>query len=105
MTLLEHLEELRGRLVAGTLALVFGVLIAIIPLPGLGSITQFLFDALIGQAKETGVLIISIRPGETFFTYLEVALVVGAAIAMPVMIYQLLAFVSPALYEKEKKYL
>src|SRR6202048_2569974 len=105
MTLLQHLEELRGRLVAGTVALVAGILVAIVPIPGLGSITQLLFDALIGQAKETGVLIISIRPGETFFTYLEVALVVGAALAMPVMIYQLLAFVAPALYENEKKYL
>jgi sec-independent protein translocase protein TatC len=105
MTLLQHLEELRGRLVAATAALVIGVLVAIIPIPGLGSITQLLFDALVGQAKATGVLIISIRPGETFFTYLEVAMVVGAALAMPVIIYQVLAFVSPALYEKEKKYL
>src|ERR1700730_17030197 len=105
MTLLQHLEELRGRLVAGTVALVAGILVAIVPIPGLGSITQLVFDALVGQAKETGVLIISIRPGETFFTYLEVALVVGAALAMPVIIYQVLAFVSPALYEKEKRYL
>jgi sec-independent protein translocase protein TatC len=105
MTLLQHLEELRGRLVAGTAALVVGILVAIIPIPGLGSVTQLVFDALIGQAKATGVLIISIQPGETFFTYLEVALVVGAALAMPVIIYQVLAFVAPALYEKEKKYL
>ena len=38
--------------------------------------------------------IIAIRPGESFFTYLEVAMVVGAAIAMPVIIYQVLAFVT-----------
>src|SRR5579859_8114237 len=105
MTLLEHLEELRGRLVAGTIALVVGVILAIIPIPGLGSITQILFDLVVGQAAETGVKIISIRPGETFFTYLEVALVIGAGLAMPVLIYQVLAFVTPALYANERKYL
>src|ERR1700730_14133352 len=105
MTLLQHLEELRGRLVAGTVALVAGILVAIVPIPGLGSITQLVFDALVGQARQTGVLIISIRPGETFFTYLEVALVVGAGLAMPIIIYQILAFVTPALYANERKYL
>src|SRR5579862_5584091 len=103
MTLLEHLEELRGRLVACVLALVAGVGIAFIPIPGYNSVTGLLFDALVNQAKATGVLIISITPGETFFTYLEVALVIGAAIAMPMIIYQVLAFVSPALYANEKK--
>src|SRR3984893_5774958 len=75
MTLLEHLEELRGRLVAGVSAVVVGILVAIIPVPGMGSITTFVFDALHNQASSTGVTLQGIRPGETFFTYLEVALV------------------------------
>jgi sec-independent protein translocase protein TatC len=105
MTLLEHLEELRGRLVAGALALVVGVLIAIIPIPTMNSVTGIVFDLLVNEAKVNAVTIIAIRPGETFFTYLEVAMVIGAGLAMPVIIYQVLAFVSPALYAHEKKYL
>jgi sec-independent protein translocase protein TatC len=105
MTLLEHLEELRGRLVACALALVLGVVVAIVPIPTMNSITGFLFDLIVNEAKVNGVQIISIRPGETFFTYLQVALVVGASLAMPVIIYQVLAFVSPALYSNEKRYL
>jgi len=105
MTLLEHLEELRGRLVAMMLALIVGVLVAIVPIPTLNSITGFLFDLIVAEAKSNNVEIIAIRPGEVFFTYLEVAMVVGAAIAMPVIIYQVLAFVAPALYANEKKYL
>ncbi|MBV8720159.1 MAG: twin-arginine translocase subunit TatC [Chloroflexi bacterium] len=105
MTLLEHLEELRGRLVAMMVALVVGVLISIVPIPTLNSITGFLFDLIVNNAKSSGVTIIAIRPGETFFTYLEVALVIGAALAMPVIIYQILAFVTPALYANEKRYL
>jgi sec-independent protein translocase protein TatC len=105
MTLLEHLEELRGRLVAMALALVAGVAISVIPIPTLNSLTGYLFDLIVNEAKVNGVTVIATRPGESFFTYLQVALVVGAAIAMPVIIYQILAFVAPALYANEKKYL
>src|SRR5438874_12552001 len=77
MTLLEHLEELRGRLVAGVLALVVGVLVAIIPIPTMNSVTGIVFELLV---REATVKIIAIRPGETFFTYLEVALVIGAGL-------------------------
>jgi sec-independent protein translocase protein TatC len=105
MTLLEHLEELRGRLVAAMVALIVGILVSIIPIPTMNSITGYLFDLIVHQATISGVQIIATRPGETFFTYLEVAMVVGAALAMPVIIYQVLAFVSPALYANEKRYL
>jgi sec-independent protein translocase protein TatC len=102
MTLLEHLEELRGRLVAGMVALIAGVLVAVIPIPTMNSVTGYFFDLMSNQAKATGVNVISTAPGETFFTYLEVALIVGAALAMPMLIYQVLAFVSPALYDNEQ---
>jgi sec-independent protein translocase protein TatC len=105
MTLLEHLEELRGRLVAAVVALLVGVVVAIIPIPTMNSITGLVFDLIVNNAKNSSVTIIAIRPGETFFTYLEVALVIGAALAMPVIIYQVLAFVTPALYANEKRYL
>ena len=105
MTMLEHLEELRHRLVVSVMAVVGGVVVAIIPIPGANSIAWLAVDALVAQGKQSGVNFITIRPGEGFFTYLEVSLVIGAALAMPVIIYQILAFVSPALYENEKKYL
>jgi sec-independent protein translocase protein TatC len=105
MTLLEHLEELRGRLVAMVVSLAVGVLVSIIPIPTMNSITGFLFELIVNEAKASGVNVIATRPGETFFTYLEVALVIGAALAMPMIIYQVLAFVTPALYANEKKYL
>ncbi|MBV9580644.1 MAG: twin-arginine translocase subunit TatC [Chloroflexi bacterium] len=105
MTLLEHLEELRGRLVASVMALVIGVIVAIIPIPTLNSITGYLFELIVNEAKNSGVEIISLKPGEVFFTYLEVSMVIGAALAMPVIIYQLMAFITPALYAHEKRYL
>jgi sec-independent protein translocase protein TatC len=103
MTLLEHLEELRGRLVAAAVAVVAGILVALIPVPGLGSITENVIKLL--AQKAPGGQLLAIGPGEAFFTFLEVSLIIGAALSMPVIIYQLLAFVTPALYDNERKYL
>jgi len=103
MTLLEHLEELRGRLVAGAIAVVVGILVALIPLPGVGSITENVIKLL--AQKAPGGNLQALGPGEAFFTFLEVSLIIGVAISMPVIIYQLLSFVTPALYDNEKKYL
>ena len=103
MTLLEHLEELRGRLVAAAVAVVAGILVALIPVPGFGSITENVIKLL--AQKAPGGNLLALGPGEAFFTFLEVSLIIGVALSMPVIIYQLLAFVTPALYENEKKYL
>jgi len=103
MTLLEHLEELRGRLVAAAVAVVAGILVALIPIPGFGSITENVIKLL--AQKAPGGNLLALGPGEAFFTFLEVSLIIGVALSMPVIIYQLLAFVTPALYENEKKYL
>ena len=55
MTLLEHLEELRGRLVAMCVALVVGILVSVIPIPTMNSITGWLFELISNMAKSTGV--------------------------------------------------
>jgi sec-independent protein translocase protein TatC len=103
MTMLEHLEELRGRLVASVISVVVGILVAIVPIPGFDSITHFIIKLL--SDKAPGGKLLAIGPGEAFFTYLQVSLLVGAALAMPMIIYQVLSFVTPALYDTEKKYL
>jgi len=103
MTLLEHLNELRGRLVTSVMAVVIGVLVALLPIPGLGSITENVIRLL--AEKAPGGTMLAIGPGEAFFTFIQVSLVIGIAIAMPVIIWQVLAFVTPALYDNERKYL
>jgi sec-independent protein translocase protein TatC len=103
MTMLEHLHELRHRLIVTVIAVVVGLLITLIPLPGSTSLVNFAMEKLVERAP--GGVVYGFRPGEAFFTYLEVSLVLGVALAMPVVVYQILAFVSPALYPKEKRYL
>jgi len=103
MTMLQHLEELRSRLTASVIAVVVGILVSLVPIPGYDSVTHFTMKLL--SDKAPGGKLLAIGPGEAFFTYLQVSLVIGVAIAMPVIIYQILAFVTPALFDTERKYL
>jgi len=93
MTLLEHLEELRGRLVGSVLGVVVGILVALVPFPGFGSVTEFIVRLLVEHAP--GGKVQALGPGEAFFTFLEVAMIIGVALSMPVIIYQVLSFVAP----------
>ncbi len=102
MTMLEHLEELRIRVIICSVALAVGLAISAIPVPGYSSLTWNVINVV--NAPAQGFLQ-TIKPGEIFITYFKVALVVGAALAMPVLIYQMMKFVLPALHSHEKKYL
>jgi sec-independent protein translocase protein TatC len=103
MTLLEHLEELRGRLVKSVLGVVVGILVALIPIPGVGSITENVIKLL--AQKAPGGNMLATGPGEAFFTFLQVSMLIGVALSMPIIIWQVLSFVTPALYENERRYL
>jgi sec-independent protein translocase protein TatC len=94
MTVLEHLDELRKRLIMVGFFTLVGVVIAI-PLVGR------IIDLLIRPA---GVDMYALRPTETFSVYMSVVLVTGAALAMPGIVYEALRFVLPALHTAERRY-
>jgi len=95
MTLIEHLEELRGRLIKSAIALAVTTLASLI-------FTGRLLKILVAPA---GIKPIFLRPTEMFVTYMRVALISGTALAMPVIVYQVLRFVLPALKPHERRYL
>ncbi len=95
MTLIEHLEELRGRLIKSAIALAVTTLASLI-------FTGRLLKILVAPA---GIKPIFLRPTEMFVTYMRVALISGTALAMPVIVYQMLRFVLPALKPHERRYL
>jgi sec-independent protein translocase protein TatC len=104
MTMLEHLEELRNRLIVCSVALVVGLVISAVPIPGLtsSSITQTVME-LIARPAEGHLQYL--QPGEGFVTYFQLALMMGFVLALPVITWQVIAFVLPALLPHEKKYL
>jgi sec-independent protein translocase protein TatC len=100
MPFLDHLEELRWRLIWSLLALVVGVAI--------GFVLVLRFELLnVLQAPIApylkGAKLVYTHPGDPFSIALTTALIVGTIIALPVIIYQVWGFLSPALYRHEKR--
>jgi sec-independent protein translocase protein TatC len=99
MTVLEHLEELRQRIIISGIALLVGLIISALFL------TEPAMRWLVYPAEQAiGHRLQVISPPEVFIAYLKVALFTGAALAMPVIIYQAFMFVLPALTPSEKRF-
>lgn len=96
MTFIGHLAELRQRLIKSVIALVITTIIAFI-------FARYIFDFLIAPAPDDISLIYTEMTG-MLTTYFKVALMGGLVLAMPVLVYQGIMFVSPALTRREKKY-
>ena len=94
MSLLDHMRELRGRLFKAVIAIVVGAAI------GLMFSNQILHLLILPYGSK----IVTIAPTETLTNTFVVSLTFGAALAMPVVIYQILAFVMPGLLPNEKKW-
>jgi sec-independent protein translocase protein TatC len=93
-TILEHLNELRKRLTWAVIGLVIGTVISFL-------FTEPLLQYLIAPY---GDVVQAISPTEPIETYFKVALVSGAILSMPVIIYQIWLFVAPALEKNERRF-
>jgi sec-independent protein translocase protein TatC len=101
LPLTAHLEELRKRLIYSFLSVgvAFGLCYAYIK-----EIVEILMRPLVRALPAGSSLVFTAVP-EAFFTYLKAALLAGVFFSSPFILYQIWAFVSPGLYEKEKKYI
>ena len=132
MSFLEHLEELRKRLIISIVAVVVGMAIAWPLVPWVQriitrplnepSITQkwhysiesFLLQKFPDAAKGFGLEKLErpkvtphklnyMAPLEPFFVQMKISLITGLALAFPMILYQMWLFFAPALYPKERK--
>jgi sec-independent protein translocase protein TatC len=92
---LEHLQELRQRLIKSLIAVAIASVIAFI-------FYQWIFYIL--TLPTEGLNLIYIEMTEMLGTIMKVCLVAGIILAMPYLVFQAIMFVSPALTPKEKKY-
>ncbi len=97
LTIIEHLEELRDRLIVTAIALFVSTIFSFI-------FTEWLLRILIRLAPED-LEVIAIGPTENFTVFMRVALIAGVALAMPVILYEIVRFLLPALTPQEKRYL
>ena len=105
MTLVEHLTELRKRLIICALAVRVGMLVGFI-------LYEWVFDFLIAPYKDIATADNAVVPGklvvfdplEGFSVRIKTSAYTGIALAMPVLLWQIWQFVTPGLYPHERRY-
>jgi sec-independent protein translocase protein TatC len=97
MSLMEHLEELRKRIVHSAAYLAVGFAVAYIFHVRLYGLVQAPLDKLHIKLNYT-------HPMDPLNLYLQVALIGGAILASPFILYQVWLFIAPGLYQKEKRF-
>jgi len=100
MSFLEHLDELRKRIVQSVLGVAIGV--------GLGfffinPIVNFILTPT-WRLLPAGSRMIYTQPGEAFGLYVQIGLIVGVVLASPWIMYQVWLFIAPGLYANEKRF-
>jgi sec-independent protein translocase protein TatC len=99
--LMEHLKELRNRILISLAAFVAGVLIAFaVWNPIFNFLTSPICDALEGRGQECQLVLIKLQEG--FFVAFRISVMGGFILAFPVIAWQLWRFVAPGLYKSEK---
>jgi sec-independent protein translocase protein TatC len=99
MPLVEHLAELRRRLIISVVALVVGAIVGFV-------LYNHILNILIAPYREVthNDRFVFFDPLEAFATRLKVAAWSGGFLASPVVLWQLWRFITPGLHKKEKRY-
>ncbi|MDE0589281.1 twin-arginine translocase subunit TatC [Halocynthiibacter sp. C4] len=99
--LIEHLTELRTRLIRSVIAFLVGmVLVFIVAEPILNFLAQPIADVL--RARGENPQLIFTAPQEKFFVLIRISVIGGFAVSFPVIAYQLWRFIAPGLYKNEQ---
>ncbi len=104
MSLIEHLEELRRRIVHSVVALVAGFFIAY-------GFHERIFDfmqrpiTIALQKHHLDTQLVYHNPVDPFNLYLKISFMGGCILAAPYVLYQVWLFISPGLYKEEKRYI
>lgn len=91
MSLVDHLQEFRKRLLIAIVAVVVG-----------STISYFYASELVQYITAPAGKLYYMSPAEAFFTYLRVSFFTGFLLALPIVLYQIWAFILPALSNKER---
>src|SRR5580658_8160604 len=97
MSLMEHLEELRKRIVHAAIYLCAGFIVAYIFHEQLYGLVQAPLDNLHIKLNYT-------HPMDPLNLYLQVSLIGGAILSSPFILYQVWLFICPGLYQKERRF-
>jgi sec-independent protein translocase protein TatC len=102
MPFLEHLEELRWRILWSLLAIVGGSIIGFFVVTQYG-VLDWLMDPIRPYLDPRDPRLAYLSPSQPFFVTMGLALTVGFLLSFPIIAAQLWAFISPALHKREKR--
>lgn len=98
MSFLEHLEELRWRILYSVIGVIIATSLAWI------FIDPLIENILLVPAANASLKLQNLRPFGQLFLYFQVAVIAGIIISIPNIFYQFWRFIEPALVDREKKY-
>ena len=99
MSFLDHLDELRRRIVNACIAIAIGIALTFY---WIDRIFNFIL-APTRAALPEGVKLVYTQPGEAFSLYITIALIAGIVVATPYIMLQVWMFIAPGLYSNEKR--
>ena len=100
MSFLDHLEELRKRIIRACLGVLLGIVLCIY---WIREIVQFLLEPARRVLPE-GAALVANQPGEGFSVSVVVSLIAGGIVASPYIMWQVWKFIAPGLYANEKRF-
>jgi sec-independent protein translocase protein TatC len=101
MPMLDHLAELRNRIIISFAAVLAGAIVAFV---FYDQITNFLLEYYRNSIDNGKITFIFTGPADAFVTRLKVATYGGIVLALPIWLYELWRFITPALDPREKRY-
>jgi sec-independent protein translocase protein TatC len=106
MTLVEHLTELRNRVIKSAIALALGMVVAFVFFPQIFHFLQHPYCALPPKRRYGGADCRLLVTGvlDQFLIRMKVSLIAGTALSAPVWLYQLWAFITPGLHPRERRW-
>lgn len=96
LSLIEHLDELRKRIIVICVALTAGSVLSY-------TYIDLIIDYVVKPAG--GLEFIYLSPPELFIANIKISMILGGLIASPIILYQIWAFLKPGLKPKERKYI
>jgi len=99
MSFLDHVEELRWRIIYSIIGILIFTIVAWIFIDPLIEIV------LLRPARDANASLQNLRPFGQLFLYVQVSIVIGIVASLPNIFYQLWQFIAPALKKRERKYI
>jgi sec-independent protein translocase protein TatC len=106
MPLMDHLRELRNRVVKIALAVIAGAIVALAFYQPIWNFIQRPYCQAVGycQPNRIGHSLVLNGVMDGFYLHIKVAVIAGIVLGSPIWLYQLWAFVAPGLYAREKRW-